>query len=57
MWRKKGTAKDLKHTASSVNHDGGGVMAWACMAASGTGPLKFTNDLMYADSRAETTNR
>ncbi len=28
----------------------GGVMAWACMAVSGTGPLNFTDDLMYDDS-------
>ncbi len=47
---KKGTANDPKHTASSVKHGGGGVMAWACMAASGTGPLNFTDDLMYDDS-------
>ncbi len=25
-------------------------MAWACMAVSGTGPLNFTDDLMYDDS-------
>ncbi len=50
LWRKKGTANDPKHTASSVKHGGGGVMAWACMAASGTGFLNFTNDLMYDDS-------
>ncbi len=43
-------AKDPKHTASSVKHGGGGVMAWACMAGSGTGPLNFTDDLMYDDS-------
>ncbi len=49
MWRKNGTANDPKHTASSIKHGGGGVMAWACMAASGTGPLNFTNDLMYDD--------
>ncbi len=47
---KNGTAKDPKHTASSVKHGGGGVMAWACMAVSGTGPLIFTDDLMYDDS-------
>ncbi len=47
---KKGTANDPKHTASSVKHSGGCVMAWKCMAASGTGPLKFTDDLMYDDS-------
>ncbi len=50
MWRKKGTANNPKQTASSVKHGGGGVMAWACMAASGTGPLNFTDDLMYDDS-------
>ncbi len=44
MWRKKGTANDLKHTASPVKHGGGVVMAWTCMAASGTGPLNFTDE-------------
>ncbi len=47
---KNGTANYPKHTASSVKHGGGGVMAWACMAVSGTGPLNFTDDLMYDDS-------
>ncbi len=50
---KKGTAKDpIQHSASSVKHGGGGggVMAWACMDASGTGPLNFTDDLIYNDS-------
>ncbi len=41
---KKGTAKDPKHTASSVKHGGGVVMA-----VSG-GPLRITDDLMYDDS-------
>ncbi len=50
MWRKKGTANNPKHTASSVKHGGGVVMAWACMAVSGTGPLIFTDDVMYDDS-------
>ncbi len=50
MWIKKGTANDPKHTASSVKHGVDGVMAWACMAVSGTGPLNFTDDLMYDDS-------
>ncbi len=49
LWRKKGTANDPKHSASSVKH-GGGVMAWACMAASGTASLNFTDDLMYDNS-------
>ncbi len=42
---KKGTVNDPKHTASSVKHGGGVVMAF-----SGTGPLNFTDDLMYDDS-------
>ncbi len=46
---KKGTANDPKHTASSVKHGGGGVMAWACMAVSGTGPLVFTDDFYNYD--------
>ncbi len=28
MWRKKRTAKDPKHKASSVKHGGGVVMTW-----------------------------
>ncbi len=47
---EKKTAKDPKHTASSVKHGEGVVMARACMAVYGTGPLNFTNDLMYDDS-------
>ncbi len=38
--------KDL-HTTKSVKYGGGGVVAWACMAASGTGPLNIIDDLMY----------
>ncbi len=45
MLRKKGTANYPKHTASSVKHGGGVVMAWACMAVSGTGRLNFTDAL------------
>ncbi len=44
---KCGSANDPKHTALSVNHGGGVVMAWTCMAVPGTGPLIFTDDLMY----------
>ncbi len=47
---KKGNCKRSKHTASSVKHGGGGVMAWTCMAVSGTDPLNLTDDLMYDDS-------
>uniref|UniRef100_A0A8C5Q4E8 Transposase n=1 Tax=Leptobrachium leishanense TaxID=445787 RepID=A0A8C5Q4E8_9ANUR len=37
VWRRKGTAHDPKHTTSSV--------AWACMAANGTGSLVFIDDV------------
>ncbi len=47
---KKGIANNPKNTASSVKHGGGVVMAWACMAVSGTGLPNFTDDLIYDDS-------
>uniref|UniRef100_A0A0E9V1T6 Uncharacterized protein n=1 Tax=Anguilla anguilla TaxID=7936 RepID=A0A0E9V1T6_ANGAN len=43
--RKEGTAHDPKHTASSVEYDGGSVMARICMAASGTGSLVIIDDV------------
>ena len=45
VWRGKGTAHDPKHTTSSVKHGGGSVIAWACMAANGTGSLVFIDDV------------
>lgn len=38
MWRKKGSVDDPEH-------GGGNVMAWPCMAASGTGWLIFIDDV------------
>ncbi|KAJ7324888.1 hypothetical protein JRQ81_017908 [Phrynocephalus forsythii] len=39
IWKRKGTAQDPNYTTSSVKYGGSSVMAWACMAASGTGSL------------------
>ena len=47
VWRKEGTAQfiyDLKQTTSCIKHGGGGVMAWACMAANEVGSLMFFDD-------------
>lgn len=45
VWRRFGTVHDLKHTTSHVKHGGGSVMAWACMASSGTGSLVIIGDV------------
>lgn len=44
-WRRKRIAHDPKHTTSFVKQGECSVMAWACTAASGTGPLVFIDDL------------
>jgi len=41
---KKKVQSSPKQSSSSVKHGGGGVMVWACMAATGTGALIFTDD-------------
>ncbi len=50
VWRKKGSAHDPKHTSSSEKDSGGNVMAWACMASSGTGSLIFIDYVTHDGS-------
>ena len=38
-------AHNPKHSSSCDKHGGGSVMAWACMAATGTGTLIFIDDV------------
>ena len=50
--RRKGSAHDPdpNHTSSSVEHDGGSVMAWACMSASGVSFLIFIDYVTHNGS-------
>lgn len=45
VWRNEGIANDPKHSSLSVKYGGCSVMAWSCMAASGTGSLIFISDI------------
>ncbi len=49
IWRRLGTAHDLKHATSSVKHGGGSEMTWECMASSGIGSLVFTADVKHEE--------
>ena len=51
VWRRAGTTQDPKHTTPSVKRCSGGVMAWVCMAAEGTGSLIFID--ITADGRSK----
>ena len=50
MWSKKGSAHDPKQTRSSLKHNVGTAMAWACMATSGTGSLIFIDNVTHDGS-------
>lgn len=50
LWRKKAFAHDPKYINPSFKHGGSSVMAWACMAPSGTGSLIFIDDISQDSS-------
>lgn len=42
---REATAYEPKHTILPIKHGEGNFIALACMAASGTGPIGFTDDM------------
>uniref|UniRef100_A0A2M4DS53 Putative transposase n=1 Tax=Anopheles darlingi TaxID=43151 RepID=A0A2M4DS53_ANODA len=46
VWRPPGEGLNPKYTAKTVKHNGGGVLVWGCMAASGVGNLHVINGIM-----------
>ena len=48
VWQKPNTVYQHKHLIPTVNHSGGGVMIWACFAATGPGPLAVIESTMNA---------
>lgn len=45
MWQRKGSDHDQKHSTSSVKHGGASAMAWARMAASRNGSIRYIDDV------------
>lgn len=50
VWRKNSSAHDPKPSTLSDKHDRGGLMAWVCRAASGTGTIIFIDNVTNGDS-------
>lgn len=50
MWRREGKSRDPEQTVTFVQHGGSCVMAWACMAASGTVSVLFIDDVTADNS-------
>ena len=46
VWRKPNTAYQHKHLIPTVKHGGGGLMMWACFAATGPGHLAVIESIM-----------
>ncbi len=49
VWRKKDLLM-IPNIQAHLKHSGGNVMAWACIASSGTGSLIFINDVTHDGS-------
>ena len=47
VWRKPNTAYQHKHLIPTVKHGGGGLMIWACSAATGPGHLAVINSSVH----------
>jgi len=48
VWRKPNAAYQHKHLIPTVKHGGGGLMIWACLAATGPGHLPVSS-CVYMD--------
>lgn len=46
MWRKVNKELEKKNLRPTVRFDGGRVMVWGCMAASGVGDLVFIDSII-----------
>ena len=46
VWRKPNTAYQHKHLIPAVKHGGGGLIIWACSAATGPGHLAVIESTM-----------
>ncbi len=49
VWRKRDLLM-IPNIQAHLKHSGGNVMAWACIASSGTGSLIFINDVTHDGS-------
>ncbi|GBM96206.1 Transposable element Tc1 transposase [Araneus ventricosus] len=46
VWRRKNKELNPKNLVGTVKYDGGGVLVWGCISASGLGNLVFTDGIM-----------
>ncbi|GBM71043.1 Transposable element Tc1 transposase [Araneus ventricosus] len=46
VWRRKNEELNPKNLVGTVKYDGGGVLVWGCISASGLGNLVFIDSIM-----------